>query len=96
MASHTEKFLLEWVAPTLLNSKVKVVILAAYAVFTGFCIKGCFDMRTYTNLEMMINESYVSYDFLQVRDRHWVRKYEPIVYVKLNETTDIFSEDAQL
>ena len=88
--------MLEWVAPTLLNTKVKVVILVAYAVFSGFCFKACFDMRTYYNLELLINEEYVSYDFLQVRDRHWVRKYEPIIYVKLNETTDIFSEDAQL
>ena len=52
------------------------------------------ELKTYFNLDLLIsNDEYNSFDFMKMKDRNWVKRYEPTIYIKFNETTDLISEE---
>ena len=64
VSSHLEKVLFEKVAPILLNSKVKAVILLLFSILTGICLYGCLQMKIYYNVDLNVDEGFISYDYM--------------------------------
>ena len=79
-----------------MNSKVKAFILVIYAAFTAFCIYSVMEMKIYYSSELNITEGYVNHQFVEMRNKYWGYVYRPIIYVKLDNDTDFYSEEAQL
>ena len=77
VASQTEKFLIQKVAPILLNKKSKTAVLILYAVFTAICIYGCLQFETYFSLDLLVNEGYKNYPYYQVRDKYFSLGFKP-------------------
>ena len=103
MASRTEKFLLNYVAPNLLNKKVKVVIFIAYTVWTAIACYGCTQIKTRYSLDFNWNneKDYRSFGYFETKNKYFSDSFPVNVYVNLNETStddvlDISSREAQL
>ena len=63
------------VAPILLNTKVKIVILVFYAILTAVSIYGCTQIKTHYDANMSLNENYQMYDFYKFEKEYFKQTY---------------------
>ena len=71
MASKTERFFHDKFAPMLVNSKLKIVILILYLLWTMICIYGCYQLESWYDLDEPVNEYFKSHDYILARDKYF-------------------------
>ena len=67
IASNTERFLLEKVAPEVISRKGKTSILFIYALLTGMCLYSGSHMEVYFDHSLLIAEPWPDYNYWKIQ-----------------------------
>ena len=62
VASHTELLIKDKIAPRLISTRGKLMVLTGYLVFTPLCLFRLQNIRVYFSFDLFMNEDYKSYE----------------------------------
>lgn len=81
VASKTEHFLLNYVAPEFISLHGKTSVLFIYCLLTVISIYGCSQMKTYFSLDVYLTPEWPSYDYKFTVNNYMKQGVTPSTYV---------------
>ena len=82
VASHTELFIKDKIAPRLISTHGKLIVLTGYLVLTLLCLLRLQHVRVYFSFDLLINEDYKSYEYVKKKEQYFGTSYKPATYIK--------------
>ena len=68
VASHTELFIKNKIAPRLISQKGKIIVLTGYVMFTLLCLARIQNFQAYFSFDLFMNEGYKSFEYFKKKE----------------------------
>lgn len=93
-ASKTEKFIEKYMAPTLLTTPGRIVMLVIYAIIIAGSVYGCINVEINFEFNYFIGEESDVYEWFQQNDKYFNTGSITTTYVD-NSSVDYSSQETQ-